>query len=701
MINLFLDNIIHAFSKKGVYTRRFCLSLFWSFTFMSFVTVTEAQTRTISGTIYNDTDGSVNINGVASTISTGTNPLYVNLINPSGNIVYTATVNASGIFNIPTGFAAQGITYQLQLSKLSGVAGAIVPQRVLPPGWGYVGESKTGVTPYASDGLVDGYIEYTIGASNITDLRFGIGLAPALSNTTNYNRVSGIYQVPCGSAVANLNTLTASNTPSGSAITWHTGLVATAANRVTPVTNIAGTRNLYASFNNGTNYSPTTLVSIFASVCVADDDYSGTLVIQGIGATLPSIYTNDNYNAASVELTPSSVDFLYELWSTNIATVADDGKLIVSATAPAGTYTFYYKLVDNDPDAYGSNVSDLATVTIVISKPFSCDSKLYVSVNGSSAGTTQLSELTTASAITFAPNVGAASTPAYNATAFNPVDNFMYAISLATNQLLRIDADGNVTNIGAVTSLPVGSYLAGEIDVNGNYYVKQSANGSILYKINIITKTATIINLVNASNVAFSFISFDLAYYITNNKLYTVNPTNGDLFSIDLNTATLGRVTNVGGGNGSAVNYGAMFGSPTGIYGLGNSGLGLSKFDVTTGARATIYSTATLQGLDGVHCSTAPIVTPFCLQFGDFTAAGIPTQTGVSNLVGFANGWPNNVPNGFVAVESKNKGFVITRVSSASAIAVPEEGMLIYDEAANCIKLYNSSVWNCLQRSCN
>ena len=76
------------------------------------------------------------------------------------------------------------------------------------------------------------------------------------------------------------------------------------------------------------------------------------------------------------------------------------------------------------------------------------------------------------------------------------------------------------------------------------------------------------------------------------------------------------------------------------------------------------------------------------------------TQTGVSSLVGFAGGWPGNVPNGFIAIESKDQGFVITRVSSSAAITAPVEGMLIYDIAANCVKLY-SGTWNCLAKDCN
>lgn len=43
------------------------------------------------------------------------------------------------------------------------------------------------------------------------------------------------------------------------------------------------------------------------------------------------------------------------------------------------------------------------------------------------------------------------------------------------------------------------------------------------------------------------------------------------------------------------------------------------------------------------------------------------TKTGVSNLLGVANGWPSNFPNGFIDTGSKNKDFVITRIATAIA----------------------------------
>lgn len=84
-------------------------------------------------------------------------------------------------------------------------------------------------------------------------------------------------------------------------------------------------------------------------------------------------------------------------------------------------------------------------------------------------------------------------------------------------------------------------------------------------------------------------------------------------------------------------------------------------------------------------------------------AIGTPnsvTKFGITGYTGFQANWPAIIPNGFIALESTNKGFVITRTTAAN-IAVPVEGMLIFDTADNCIKLYNGTSWNCIVRSCN
>lgn len=85
----------------------------------------------------------------------------------------------------------------------------------------------------------------------------------------------------------------------------------------------------------------------------------------------------------------------------------------------------------------------------------------------------------------------------------------------------------------------------------------------------------------------------------------------------------------------------------------------------------------------------------------DPTPADSYTNSGVSSLSRPSTSWPGNIPNGFLALESKDKGFVITRVLNQDAITDPKEGMLIYDIQAGCVKLHNGTDWKCIQKKCN
>ena len=77
----------------------------------------------------------------------------------------------------------------------------------------------------------------------------------------------------------------------------------------------------------------------------------------------------------------------------------------------------------------------------------------------------------------------------------------------------------------------------------------------------------------------------------------------------------------------------------------------------------------------------------------EYTKVGITVQQKKTE-------WPENIPNGWIALESREKGFVITRVQNSDAIEEAKEGMLIYDIEANCVKLYNGTIWNCIKNTC-
>lgn len=100
-----------------------------------------------------------------------------------------------------------------------------------------------------------------------------------------------------------------------------------------------------------------------------------------------------------------------------------------------------------------------------------------------------------------------------------------------------------------------------------------------------------------------------------------------------------------------------------------------------------------------------------CVKPGT-TGTALKSNTGISTKQNInTNNWPTNVPNGYLVLDSSNKGFVITHMTTSqrnNLIAV--EGMIIYNTELKCVQLYrgnNPSVdntrkgWNCIVKGCN
>lgn len=72
--------------------------------------------------------------------------------------------------------------------------------------------------------------------------------------------------------------------------------------------------------------------------------------------------------------------------------------------------------------------------------------------------------------------------------------------------------------------------------------------------------------------------------------------------------------------------------------------------------------------------------------------------------------WPESIPNGYLVLDAKNLGFVITHMTTAQRDALtPVPGMLIYNIDVDCVQMYrgentevytNRSGWACLEQGC-
>lgn len=105
-----------------------------------------------------------------------------------------------------------------------------------------------------------------------------------------------------------------------------------------------------------------------------------------------------------------------------------------------------------------------------------------------------------------------------------------------------------------------------------------------------------------------------------------------------------------------------------------------------------------------ISSANMDVILPFCTYCTNdpnLNPSTEASQVGITTLEKTLEGWPYNIYNGFIVLESKNKGFVITRTKSDLIPANKlVEGMIIYDTEDKCIKLYNGVEWHCIERTC-
>ena len=63
--------------------------------------------------------------------------------------------------------------------------------------------------------------------------------------------------------------------------------------------------------------------------------------------------------------------------------------------------------------------------------------------------------------------------------------------------------------------------------------------------------------------------------------------------------------------------------------------------------------------------------------------------------------WIPTRGNAFMVLESKTKGFVVSRLTTTQIMQLsPIAGMLVYDTTVNCLKMFNGTAWGCLEQGC-
>jgi hypothetical protein len=211
----------------------------------------------------------------------------------------------------------------------------------------------------------------------------------------------------------------------------------------------------------------------------------------------------------------------------------------VSGDVAAGaSCTATVDVVSATAGTYSNGPSDVSTLGVTLAPtpalldvgatapvPFSCSVPAFFVSHDQP---TQLSTQASGGALT---PLGPPAAVAYDAIALHPLDSLIFAIDTSNHHLLRIDASGAATDLGATAV--TGTRLAGAFDGAGDYYVLD-ATSHTLFRIDVATLAVTPIALTQGgspSTVAvgdFAFVG-DSLWGQDGASFYRIDPVTGDV----------------------------------------------------------------------------------------------------------------------------------------------------------------------------
>lgn len=120
---------------------------------------------------------------------------------------------------------------------------------------------------------------------------------------------------------------------------------------------------------------------------------------------------------------------------------------------------------------------------------------------------------------------------------------------------------------------------------------------------------------------------------------------------------------------------------------------------VITNTGSTFNVDGQAQGQTAGSSANASVNGCYCYKPAQTSGAILDTNHGITALgrAGADNSnWPMVRKGAWTVLEAKTKGFVVNRVANpATDIANPVEGMMVFDTTAQCLKIYNGTVWSC------
>ncbi len=196
---------------------------------------------------------------------------------------------------------------------------------------------------------------------------------------------------------------------------------------------------------------------------------------------------------------------------------------------------------------------------------------------------------------------------AYNAMGYDPIDNYLYALSTDSSNrgdLLRIANDGSITSLGVPAGLPAASYVSGAFDNLGNLIVRATA--STWYSIDVATDVATTLTITGAADAGNDLVWISGVAYLMNGATTSTSTTT--LYAVNLSTdvATAATVTGAAGAGGS---FGAAWSdSPNDLFFSDNTSgeiFLVNGFTTSSPVAKLLVDGATASSNDGAACKLA------------------------------------------------------------------------------------------------
>ena len=227
------------------------------------------------------------------------------------------------------------------------------------------------------------------------------------------------------------------------------------------------------------------------------------------------------------------------------------------------------------------------------------------------------------------------------------------------------------------------------------------------------TLTSTTYFRAIVSSVGGCTVTSNTITITVNNCIDAVNDTYGP---VTPGTSTTSVIANDKNNSGTAAVIGSGAGQVSittstdaaGTTGAWPTGFTLNADGTITVAAGTAAGSYTLyyticNQTAGTPCDTAAVTItvfiPFCYKPAQTSGTILDTNHGITALgrAGADNSnWPMVRKGAWTVLEAKTKGFVVNRVANpATDIANPVEGMMVFDTTAQCLKIYNGTVWSC------